>query len=539
MVIFCTKRKALLCWFCIVTAITLRAQDHGFRFFPVKEQAVLQQVMAGMLGSRFFLMNQPSWPGLRLHMYDTVTQSGITRSYPFPQPVSAVQVQDSVIRFLATSREQDGLVADLLELDKDGHIIRRQHLPLPGLQGPVRLLTSNDSQLWLFSQVIRKNADSAVLRAVLAGADGKMRKQLLYSFRHHAELEADPELFLDNQGNTHILVYDKYSNYRMSSGLTVNTVPANEELIVSETFTFEKVKLKTMRVFQNNGCNCLQAEGMYVDGTTRNNKGIYSMAFPAGRKNELAPRFIPFTAEMIRSFRKGFSATDAMVQNSLQLQDILYTDSGSVAILRLAVGMPQRVDDLRFQSDAGSMNAFSRSLAVSRASDISAPVYRGTGSTRASSTTPRVRQVAGGDKYANAAPLQSGMPAKTSPLSSRATGRNAPKLLFLKLGIDQGFAWYSGRPLDVFNLPGESYNRQLLSAGSSSEIQVLLYQADQLEEPYPYLLTLRNGQQVQQKLPEKKMLFSPLQSLSRNRYASLYLNTETGEGGILLIEGKE
>lgn len=537
--IYCTKRKMLLCGFCFVTAITLRAQTNGFSFFPVKEQAVLQQVMAGMLGSRFFLMNQPSLPGLRLYIYDTATKTGTTHTYSFPQPISAVQVQDTVIRFLATSGEQEGLVANLLELDKDGHIIRRQHLPLPGLQGPVRLLTSNDSQLWLFSQVIRKNADSAVLRAVLAGADGKMRRQLLYSFRHHAELEADPELFLDNQGNTHIMVYDKYTNYRMSSDLTVNTVPVNEELIVSETFTFEKVKLKTMRVFQNNSCNCLQAEGMYVDGTTRNNKGIYSMAFPAGRKNELAPRFIPFTADMIRSFRKGFSATDAMVQNSLQLQDILYTDSGSVAVLRLAVGIPQRVDDLRFQSDAGSMDALSRSLAISRASDISVPVSTGTGSTRASGTTPRVRQVAGGDKYANAAPLQSGMPAKTSPLSSRSTGRNAPKLLFIKLDKDQGFAWYSGRPLDIFNLPEESYNRQFLSAGSSSGIQVLLYQADQLEEPYPYLVTLRNGRQSQQKLPEKKMLFSPLQFLSPNQYASLYLNTETGEGGVMLIKEED
>lgn len=201
--------------------------------------------------------------------------------------------------------------------------------------------------------------------------------------------------------------------------------------------------------------------------------------------------------------------------------------------------MPQRVDDLRFQSGGGSMDAFSRSLAVSRASDISVPVSTRTGSSRASSTSPRVRQVAGGDKYANAAPLQGGMPARTSPLSSRATGRNAPKLLFLKLDKDQGFAWYGSRPLDVFHLSGESYNRQFLSAGSSAEIQVLLYQADQLEEPYPYLVTLRNGHQIQQKLPEKKMLFSPLQSLYRNQYVSLYLNTETGEGGILLIREEQ
>lgn len=536
----CSTRKALLCLFCIVAAIVLRAQDKGFRFFPVKEQPVLQQVMAGVLDGRFFLMNQPSSPGLHLYIYDTSTQTGTTRSYAFPLPVASVQVQDRVIRFLATTREQEGLAADLLELDKEGRIIRRQHLALPGLQGPVRLLTSHDSKLWLFSQVIRKNADSAVLRAVLAGVDGKIRKQLLYSFRHHAELEADPELFLDKQGNTHIMVYDKYTNYRMSSDLTVNTVPVNEELIVSETFTFEKVKLKTMRLFQDNGCNCLKAEGLYVDGSTRNNKGIYSVVFPAVRKNELAPRFIPFTTEMIRSFRKGFSATDAMVQNSLQLQDMLYTDSGSIAVLRLAVGMPQRVDDLRFQSGGGLMDAFSRSLAVSRASDISVAVSTATGSsTRASSTTPRVRQVAGGDKYANAAPLQGGMPGKTSPLSSRSTGRNAPKLLFIKLDQEQGFSWYGSRPLDVFNAPGESYNRQYLSAGPSSEVQVLLYQADQQEEPYPYLVTFRNGRQSQQKLPEKKMLFSPLQFLSHDQYASLYLNTETGEAGIWLIGQKE
>lgn len=524
--------KIFVWFFCLLSGSPIFSQTHQFQFFPIQEPGVWQLQLAGKLGSHFFLMNPESSPGLRVYIYDTVSRTGTTHIFDFPKPLVAVQTGENTIRFMATSRNQDQLTADLLELDTAGKQIRRQQTLLPGVKAPFRWLSSSNRQYLLFYQLIKKTTDSALIRGVILDADWQPRKQLLYSFRRNAEQDAEPETFLDNQGNTHVLVYDKYGNYRMSSDLAVNSISLGEELIVSETFTFEKVKLKTMRVFQNNECNCLQAEGMYVDGISKNNKGIYSIAFPPGRKNELAPRFIPFHNEMIRYFRKGFSATDETIQANLQLQDILYTDSGSVAVLKLAAGIPSPIQKIRPEDDP-SLKALGSTLATARASDIVASAASAT------ATAPRMRVNSVADKFANAAPLGGGLPPRPSALASKATGRNAPKLIFIKLGKEQGFAWYAARPLDVFHLPEEGFNRQLLASDGYKEVQVLQYQPDLLEEPYPVLLTITNGEQTVRKFPSKYLRFSPLQLMAPGQYASLFHNKETAEGGLLLVQTQE
>jgi hypothetical protein len=524
--------KTLFWFFSVLMGLPLLAQTQHFQFIPIKEPGIEQMQLAGKLGNHFFLMSTDNTPDLQVYVYDTVTRKGTIHTFDFPKPLSAVQMGENTIRFIATSRSGDQISAHLLELDMTGNPVRRQETILPGARMPLRVQSSGNRQYVLFYQLIKKTTDSSLIRGVLLDADWKQRKQLLYSFRRNAEQDAEPETFLDNQGNTHVLVYDKYANYRLSSDLAVNSIPLHEELIISETFTFEKVKLKTMRVFQNNECNCLQAEGMYVDGMSKNNKGIYSIAFPPGRKNELAPRFIPFHNEMIRYFRKGFSATDETVQASLQLQDILYTDSGSVAVLKLAAGIPSPVQKIRPEDDP-SVRALGNTLATARASDIVASAASAT------TTAPRMRTSTVADKFVNAAPLGGGLPPKPSALASKATGRNAPKLIFIKLDKEQGFAWYAARSLDVFHLTEESFNRQLLASDGYQEVQLLLYQADALEEPYPVLITMRKGDQAVQKFPFKQLRFSPLQLMAPGQYASLYQNKETAEGGILLVHSKE
>lgn len=529
---FTITGKSLLWFFCMLMGSRAISQTHQFQFLPVKEPGVWQMQLAGKLGSHFFLMSPDNMPDLQVYIYDTVTHTGTTHAFLFPKPVVAVQMGENSIRFIATSRNEDRVTAHLLELDITGKLIRQQETVLPGVKMPLRLLSSSNRQYLLFYQLVRKTTDSSLIRGVLLDADWKQRKQLLYSFRRNAEQDADPETFLDNQGNTHVLVYDKYANYRLSSDLAVNSMSLEEELIVSETFTFEKVKLKTMRVFQNNECNCLQAEGMYVDGMSKNNKGIYSIAFPQGRKNELAPRFIPFHSEMIRYFRKGFSATDETIQANLQLQDILYTDSGSVAVLKLAAGIPSPVQKIRPEDDP-SLKALGSTLATARASDIVASAASAT------TTAPRMRVNTVADKFVNAAPLGGGLPPRPSALASKATGRNAPKLIFIKLDKEQGFAWYAARSLDVFNLPDESFNRQLLASDGYQEVQLLLYQADVLEEPYPVLITVRQGEQTVRKFAFKQLRFAPLQLMAPGQYASLFHNKETDEGGLLLVQARE
>lgn len=531
--LYLTKKTWLLI-VCMAIFFLVRAQTHQFQFFPVGHLSLRQHILLGKIGSHFFLLNPENPETADVFIYDTVSQTGLTRTYDFPKQVAAVLLYEKSILFIAASTNRNGLSYHFLELDETGNQIRKKEGVLAGLKEPVKLLTSDDKQQVLFYQYLKKSTDSSLVRGTLVNRMGEIKKQFTFSFPLDAELQNVPETFLDNSGNIHVLVYDKHTNYKISADLTINTIPLSEEQMISETFNFSKVKLKTMRVFQNNECNCMQAEGMYTDDHGKNNKGIYSIAFPLDRRNELAPRFIPFGEEMIHNFKRGFAATDGVIQNSIQLQEIIYSDSGSFAILKINSGIPQRVTDIR-QEDDPSYQSFNRNLSVSRKSDFQQPVATAPATT-SNPTRTRTGPVLGAlDKYASAVPLLAALPSKSSALSSRASGRNAPKLICIKLSREQGFEWFAGRSLDIFVADNDFHNRILLISGEKEILPFVFYQADIRDKPFPVLVTIRDGKQVTEKFPEQKLAFSSIHFLAPGQYASLYFNMETGENGLMVI----
>lgn len=486
-------QRTWLLAFCIAAGLSVTAQTHSFRFFPIADLPLLYQGFLGRVGGHFFLINRTKFNGLELFIYDSATQKGATHSFPIPGQVVSCSIYEKTISFVSLSSADPGTMrSNFIELDENGNVLRKKQSTMYVLNMPVKVIASSDQKRVLFYQFSRKGNDSAYVQGSLIGPDGEMEKQLAYSFKYDRERNIEPETFLDNAGNTHILVYDKFSNYRISTDLTLNTISYAEEEIVSETFVLQKVKLKTMRVFQNEQNNELQAEGLYTDGMEKVTSGIYSISFPRTRKSELNPRFTPFSTEMIKSFKKGFSANDATIRNSLQLHDMIYSDSGSFAVLRLSA-------EVLINPKSGNMIGSNSRL------------------------------------YRSIQPYN--MSYRESLVVSRAKSWNAPKLIFIKLEEKEGIEWQSIKPLDVFRHSDDMYNRFFM-VGEKGKLSVIMYQADSDDEPQPVLLSMRNGKQVIEKFPEKELFFSPIQFLSPDTYGSLYLNTKTNQGGILLIEEK-
>lgn len=531
--------KQWLLFFCVACSLSLPAQEHRFRFFPISGLAPESDVLIGQMKNHFFFYNPSHTNLLRLQVYDTVTQSTVNRDYPYYGKLLSIRIFETTIQFVFAGPEITGTNYTFLDLDENGNKVQEKKGKMPSLSGPVKLVSSPDKQYTLFYEIAKKSSDSSQFRGVLTDKKQVVVKTLQYGFKQNEDLDGLPETILDNNGNTHILVYDKYSNYRISSDLTVNTIPLQEEQIISETFNFEKVKLKTLQVFLNRECNCLQAEGMYVDGITRINKGLYSIALPLGRQNKLAQRFIPFPDEMIRNFKKGFSATEESVIQSVQLEEMVYAEDGSFAVLRLSNGIPQKLQHLGAEEDQ-SLKSFSKALSTSRSADFQPPPTVISTAGVSTQNQQRVRTMPmPADKYANAPAAIAGSPARQSPLSSRSTGRNAPKFICVKLAKEQGIQWYNSCSLDVFATGDELYNRVFFVTGEKETMPVVLYQADSKDDPYPVLMNMKPGKPSFQKFPEKKLVFSPVRFLSPLQYASLYFNMETGMGGLLLIQAEK
>ncbi len=522
--------------FALLLVLHVSAQDHAYRFIETDDLSIENDVLVGRIGSHFFLLNTKITDKLLLKILDTATGQLLVKDYDFSKDLLSIRVGEQSLLLIAALHKGTDHFFQTLEIDKNGNIVSSNKGPLPGLKGPVKSVTSKDKAYVLFYEMARKSADSSQIRGVLLGPGWLFKKQLQYAFQYEKDLESEPVLLLDDKGNTHIMVYDQFDNYRISSNLTLNSISFEEELIISETFTFEKVKFKSLQIFQNQECACLQVEGMYVDGITKINKGIYSIAFPPGRKNELAPRFIPFGEDLIKSFKKGFSATAESIVKSIQLQDILYADEGSILVLRINNGLPQKIQNQQIENDP-SLGSFNKALGVSRGADYQPPPI--VIATTAGTTGNNQRQVTvriPTDKYTNAPPMLTKGPTKHSQLSSRSSGRNAPKFIGIRISKDKGILWYNSKSLDIFDLDDNIYNRLYFIHGEKEALPFILYQADLKDEPAPVFMTMKSGKILQDWFPEKKILFSPLLFLDEQQYAGVYFHLETGRSGIMVIK---
>jgi hypothetical protein len=475
------KRASLLVSLLVVCMLAA-AQTHTFRFFPVKDLSLAYQGFIGKIGSHFFLLNRQSPEGLDIYVYDTVSQTGHKRLYTFTRQITSILVFEKSLVFVGVSLSPERKVNyHYIQLDENGDRITQKLDTLEVLSPLLNTVVSPDKKHILFYQYLKRGADSAFIQGSMIGADGKTEKTLAYTFKHDKERDDEPETFIDNHGNAHIIVYDKYNNYRLSTELTINTVSFEEDVMVSETFQLQKKKLKTMAIFQDASCNCLQAQGMYADGTTKSVRGMYTLSFPATRVNELRQRFSAFTPAMIKEFKKGFTASDAGICNSLFLQEIIRTDESSYAVFRLTSDLVQQQER-------------------------------------------RIRANRPWTDYSNA-----------TMLVSRANNWNSPKMLYIKIGKSQELEWLSIKGQDVFRFTESRYNRVSVH-GDEKEILTMMCLADKAEEPHPILLSIKDGQQLIEKLPEKFVSFSPLQLLGKGLYGSIYLKQATNEGGILLIQ---
>lgn len=524
-------RKPVILLMALHACLTLSAQKHQFSFYPIPAYQYQTEGLVARYGSHFFLMGPEVGKELSLLVFDTVTKKSITRFYPFPRTVLSVDSMGNGLRLITTEIRRNGRVCHFMDLDETGNIIGRKETLLQGWRGNIQFLYSPNRKHLLYYQFITVSEDSSLIRGAIMDTGGRITKDLSYPFRMHASLDAVPEVFLDDQGNTHVLVYDKFDNYRISTNAWVNTIPFLQDEIESAGYVFGKVKLRNMRVFQNRELDCLQAEGMYTDGNDKKNKGIYVIRFPAGKNNALSQRFIPFHQEMTKKLKQGFSATEQMILNGLTLLDVKYEAKGSLALLNLQVGDPQKIMQLKPENDP-SVSSFNKSLNNSRASDILLPV-----ATTATSTQSRNRLQAGfSDKYVNTLPLSGRTHSLLSPLASRSTSRNAPKLICIKLDSEKGFAWYLTKSLDVFIQERDYYNQVISIKVSDSEMAFVLFQADAAEEPYPVWVSFKNGAQQTEKIPGKMLVLSPIISVSGQGFACLYQDTVNGETGLMLVK---
>lgn len=471
---------------CMLFCVCASAQTHSFKFYPVADTAAsVYRHVAGKLGKHVLLINKDNTSGLDLYVFDTVSMVGTPRTFDFPHLVLTSLTRENSIVFIgAYFNDSSTLRYRYLEIDENGDSLagRSDTLNVTNIRNNI-VISPNKKHI-LYYQTSRVNEDSALLRATMIGANGVVEKNIDWGFRHDKDRDDEPTVFVDNTGGTHVLVYDKFNNYKLSTDFTVNTLPFTGKPSPGETYNMRKIKLKTMKVFQDTANNMLSAQGMFVDGQIKAVRGIYNISFPVQRNNQLDPKFAEFTPAMIREFKKGYSLNDIEICNSLILEDFVKTDSGVYAVLRV-------------DAQAGKFQP-TRTTTISR------------------SILPE-------------------MPLAPSKVVLRANTWNAPKLVYILMNKDNDFEWHTTKGQDIFRLGDFGYNNVLLG-NDQHELMTVMYLADKNDDPQPVLVSFVDGKPLVENFADKYLTFTSLQSFSRQTYGIIYQNPSTGEGGILLIQ---
>ena len=127
-------RKIVLIIVCLSIGLTAAAQSHTFRFIPINEVVIEKQGFVGKLGSHFFLMNRDNTGLLSLYVYDSVSQTGITRNYPFQKQPMSVLIYDKSILFISSIPNKTETAYYFLEVDEEGNLLRRKEGKLPNMK---------------------------------------------------------------------------------------------------------------------------------------------------------------------------------------------------------------------------------------------------------------------------------------------------------------------------------------------------------------------------------------------------------------------
>lgn len=486
----------------------------------------MYQGVLGRIHNKIFLINQNNPEIVDLYAYDTLSKTGAQYVRRFPRMMLHTLSRPQAFGFVGIYQQEDKLRYRYLELGENGDSLRGHEDTLALLNNRFNTLSSPDERHLLYYQCRRFNADSAWLQGTMIGVNGTVEKVLYYTFKHDKERDQEPSVFVDNSGNTHIVVYDKFDNYRISTNITINTISFADEFITSESFDLRKVKLKTMDLLEDVSAGRISAKGLYVNAADFEVQGMYNLSFPLARKNEIRPKYAPFTPEIIKSMTKNFNnQTTSQTLNQLSIEDISNTSGGTTSVFHLdPVGMYTGTAKQRSPYD--ETRIFQNQVNLFR---VEMP------------TVNNLYEME--QKNADIAPsaLAAGPRSTPPPSYVAADSWNAPKLVFLRTNANNDFTWHATKGQNIFSLPDPRYNYTLY-ANDAFETIVLLYENNDLKKadvPRPVLVSFRNGQRVTERVADKLVLFSPVQPLRDRMFGAIYYNPNNYESGIMVIQPAE
>lgn len=328
-----------------INTITSTAQIANFNFKTVKDVYLSSPKLIGASNGHYQILDFSSNAQSKLYVLDTNLNVISTRDLPYQAYTGYQKRMGDTTMILWNSASIDSMYLTMLKLDVQGEELRQQKWAFSTKEHPAFRFTSVDEngRFVFYYALYQDSTDKVLVNGVLVDQQTENVKSLSYSVDFDEALQRFKMPLVDVKGNIHVAVYDKLTNYRLAATVQLYTIPSKERSLLTETFSFDKVKFYDLEFADNTYTNEIQLRGFYYDGLTKVKTGLASVGFPYDRINKISNHFTPvvdlqkfYLMEGVSYYNKRFEPLDYLKVRSIQQQ------KGNTLLNTWVINMPYK-----------------------------------------------------------------------------------------------------------------------------------------------------------------------------------------------------
>jgi hypothetical protein len=238
---------------------------------------------------------------------------------------------------------------------------------------PPKLVTDIDSKYFVYYSIVSDTSNANYVRAVMLDTNWNVIKSGFYPVHYDRKATVLTPLMVDANGDMHFATYDRLGSYRLSSVLTMHTIPLDgpaKDSLLTQRMGIDKIKFFDLAFVDDTAQHAVKLVGYYYDGQEKLKRGIAALRFPYEHAREISARYYPFPANFENDLRTNltFIHKNENPGDNLRIKDVfeykgrLYVSNWLVDIPRYQMQLDKDLDkevinrmkDIPVQSASGS-----------------------------------------------------------------------------------------------------------------------------------------------------------------------------------------
>lgn len=342
-------KQLLPCFAALLCLSSSFAQKADMKLFSAKDINFIKPRLIGQAGSHYLVYDESmGWPSA-IYSFDSAYQlANMTRQYINDRRVN-FRISGNHVYLVWKNQTGDSASLSASAIDEQGNERwfnhHKYYFPGSVAASPPSLVTDVNNRYFAFYSLITDSAHKDYMRIVMFDTAWRELKSGFYPVFYDRKTTTVTPLMVDSRGDMHFATYDKLGSYRISSVLTMFTIPlygSGSDSLLTRAVGFEKMKFFDLAFLDDTIHERVKLAGYYYDGQDKTKQGVALIRFPYKRNEEPASQLYPFPASLSNDLRSSLVYLKKRQQpvENMRIKDVFEKD-GKLVISNWLVDMPR------------------------------------------------------------------------------------------------------------------------------------------------------------------------------------------------------